>query len=393
MGEADFGQGIEAFKHGDYDQAAKLFESARQAGMNSAQLLYNLGVSYYRLGRYEESRRYFLLLTSDASMAPLARYNLAIIADHEGRHDDAIGLLRQVAANTKDRKLQYIAQEKLADLRASTGVLRGLVSVKTGYNDNVTVAPTGTAAGPDGFVEVLAHVESLVHGTWHQGLFLAGNFFTRKYLSLDSYSQDLLQGEIRRPTTCGGIPVWYGGYAYTSTFGGLPYQNVFGLQTAGKWSLGEHVDLHARYRFENIRSLNSAYDYLQGQKQQLRLERISGTGKHRLRLRYEFEINDRADQPGASFSPTRNNLSIRYRISLGTHWTGRAGLAYGVSDYPAVGVQDRHDHRTGVTLGISRTIGKDLRLRFRYLYTDNESTDPTYRYKSNQVDAGLVVYF
>jgi hypothetical protein len=393
-GKADFERGIQAFQSGNYDLAASRFEAARKAGMHSAQLLYNLGVTYFKLGRYDRARQNFLLLTNDPSMASLARYNLAVIADHQGRRDDAIRQLRQVASQAKDPKLRYLAHAKLAALRADTGVWRGLISVRGGYNDNVNVAPNGTAAGPDGFVSVLAHVESIVHGTWNDGVYVSGSFFTRKYLALSVYDQDVLQGEVRRETTWGTIPASYGVFAGTSTFGGLPYQNVVGAETAAAWSLGSHIVLRARYRIKDIHSLNSAYDYLQGWSQELRLERQSGTKASGLRLRYALELNDRQDQAAASFSPVTNTVSAAYRRKLGSGpWSARAVLSCALSDYPPAGTQNRHDRRTGITLSLSRRFQEGMKIRLRYLFVDNQSTDAAYAYRSNQVDTGLVVYF
>jgi predicted negative regulator of RcsB-dependent stress response len=392
-GAGNFEKGIQAFRRGDYAQAVSRFEAARSAGMHSAQLLYNLGVSYYKLGQYDEARRYFLLLTDDPSMGSLARYNLAIVATRQGRRDDAIKLLQQVTAQSKDLKLKYLARAKLAELRADTGVWRGFISVRGGYNDNVNVAPNGTPAGPDGFVSIFAHLESLTHGTWSDGLYIAGNFFTRKYLALSGYDQDVLQGELRRETRWGTVPAWYGAFASTSSFGGAPYQNIFGAQAAATWPWGAHARLKVRYRFADIHSLNPTYDYLQGWYQQLRLQRDSGTGKYNLRLRYELELNDRLDQSGASFSPTTNRVSIQYRRNVGNRWSARGNLAYGISDYPSVGTQNRHDHRADLALSISRLFQEDMKIRLRYLFVDNQSTDAAYTYRSNQVDAGLVVYF
>ncbi|MEJ2107642.1 MAG: tetratricopeptide repeat protein [Acidiferrobacteraceae bacterium] len=392
-GESEFSHGIKAFRHGDYRLAAAWFESAQAEGMTGAPLLYNLGVSYFKLAKLEKSRKYFRLLTSNPSMAPLARYNLAIIADHQGRRDDAIALLRLVLEHSSDEKLLYIARRKLDELRAHTGVWRGFVSAGVGYNDNVTIAPTGTAAGPDTFLAAGVHLENLIRGVWNDGWFVAGNFFTRKYLTLDLYNQDLLQLELRRLTTWGDTGVWYGAFADTSEFGNSPYQSHLGIQAAFRRSLGDRNVLRARIRAETIQSLAASYDYLAGTRQQMRLIWQSGTRKHNIQIRYYFEQNDRRDQPTASFSPTAQILDARVSRNLGSRWLGTLGLSYGESDFPPRGAQNRHDKRSGARLEFSRRLNKDAKVRIRLLATSNLSTDPAYQFSSNQADASFLVYF
>lgn len=392
-GESEFSRGIQAFRHGDYRLAAAWFESAQAEGMTGAPLLYNLGVSYFKLGKLEKSRKYFHRLTSNPSMAPLARYNLAIIADHQARRDDAKILLRQVLQQSSDEKLLYIARRKLDELRAQTGVWRGFVSAGAGYNDNVTVAPTGTAAGPDGFLTAGVHLENLIRGLWDDGWFVAGNFFTRKYLTLDAYNQDLLQAEVRRLTSWGDTGLWYGAYAGTSTFGNSPYQNILGIQAAFRRSLGNKTELRARIRAETIQSLAASYDYLAGTRQQMRLTWQSGTRKHNIQIRYNFEQNDRRDQPTASFSPTAQTLIARVSRNLGSRWQGTLGLSYGESDFPPQGAQNRYDKRSGVSLWFARRLNKDTRIRIGLLSTNNLSTDPAYQFSSNQADVSFLVYF
>jgi tetratricopeptide (TPR) repeat protein len=392
-GESDFSRGIRAFRHGDYELAAAWFESARAGGMTGTPLLYNLGVSYFRLGALDESRKYFLQLTKDPDMAPLARYNLAIIADRQNRRADAVTLLQKVLDETDDEKLLYIARKKLDEVRAQTGLWRGFVSVGAGYNDNVTVAPTGTAAGPDNYLGAGFHLENLVHGVWNNGWLVAGNFFTRKYLKLDAYDQDLLKLEVRRLTSWGSTGVRYGLDAGTSTFGNSPYQNILGLQAVFRRRLGNRNELRARVRAEAIQSLDSGYDYLAGSREQLRLGWRSGSRKHNFQIQYYAEQNDRTDQATASFSPTSQTLLARANRKLGSQWEGSLALSYGVSDFPPRGSQNRYDKRTGASLGFSRKLNRDTKVWIRFLSTSTLSTDSAYQFSSNQADIRFALYF
>jgi len=75
---ANFESGVAAFRDGDIDRAKVLLEQAREAGLDSSALLYNLGVVYFRLGLYNQAKAAFteLLVTPHA---PLARYSLGLI--------------------------------------------------------------------------------------------------------------------------------------------------------------------------------------------------------------------------------------------------------------------------------------------------------------------------
>ena len=55
-GEEQFQAGLGAFRAGDYRQALVHFEQARHAGYDSATLDYNVGVSHYKLGDYQQAR-------------------------------------------------------------------------------------------------------------------------------------------------------------------------------------------------------------------------------------------------------------------------------------------------------------------------------------------------
>src|SRR3989338_855471 len=72
--------GIEAFNQGNYEQALGLFEAAERAGDQSDSLDYNIAVSLYRLGRYEEAKERFLLLVDKPEWQGLVRHNPGLVA-------------------------------------------------------------------------------------------------------------------------------------------------------------------------------------------------------------------------------------------------------------------------------------------------------------------------
>ena len=80
-GDADFDQGMAAFKKGDYESALQAFRAAGQKGLRSVELNYNLGVVNYKLGNLERAKLYFTRLRKFPRLSQLASYNLGLIAE------------------------------------------------------------------------------------------------------------------------------------------------------------------------------------------------------------------------------------------------------------------------------------------------------------------------
>ena len=55
-----FSVGNDAFRSGNYTRALAKYEEARAAGKDGGRLVYNLGLTHFRLGQYAEARSAFL---------------------------------------------------------------------------------------------------------------------------------------------------------------------------------------------------------------------------------------------------------------------------------------------------------------------------------------------
>ncbi len=87
--EVDFEKGVTAFKSGDNESAVRYFESARNQGMDSVALRYNLASSYFKMERYDDAKAQFLLLLEVDAMFELASFNLGLIATRQKDPDAA----------------------------------------------------------------------------------------------------------------------------------------------------------------------------------------------------------------------------------------------------------------------------------------------------------------
>ena len=165
--ESDFKLGVESFIAGDNAAAAAYFESAMKQGMDSVSLQYNLASSYYKLGRYAESKKYFKQVNQTEAMRDLAEYNLGLIAIKEKDGTLARRYFTSVANSGKDEKLTRLSKKQLIALANSQKEDRwkGYVSSHLGYDDNISsVSGDSVLDIADTFFDVFASVDLLITG-------------------------------------------------------------------------------------------------------------------------------------------------------------------------------------------------------------------------------------
>ncbi len=117
--EALHREGNSLARSGLYHAALLRYREAAAAGAGSPLFQYNLGVVYYRLGRYDESAEALTIAGRDASLAPLATWNLALV---ELARDDtaaASAALQRVIEIGAPRTLRRAARERLLQLETN----------------------------------------------------------------------------------------------------------------------------------------------------------------------------------------------------------------------------------------------------------------------------------
>ena len=106
--DMDFDQGVNAFKQQDYQQAVKSFLQSRQQGNQSSILAYNLAVSYYKLGKYDQAKLYFQEILSDPELTALGYYNLGLIAQKRNEPQAAKTAFSKSFNAAKDDKVRIV---------------------------------------------------------------------------------------------------------------------------------------------------------------------------------------------------------------------------------------------------------------------------------------------
>ena len=82
-----FKKGTQAFKQKQYPAALIHFLSAEKITPERTALLYNIGVTYYKLNSFRQSENYFLRLINNKKYKQLASYNLGRTAIQLGKKD------------------------------------------------------------------------------------------------------------------------------------------------------------------------------------------------------------------------------------------------------------------------------------------------------------------
>ncbi|MEJ2061070.1 MAG: tetratricopeptide repeat protein [Gammaproteobacteria bacterium] len=409
-----FESGKAAFQRGEYRQAAQAFEQARQAGMDTAAVHYNLGVTYYRLEDYLRSEAEFQKVARYPKMTAIAHYNLGLVKLRQGDTEVARGYFRRVYAETDDAKLKELAARMLDRVdtttrRAAGKRWIGAVFAGIGHDDNVTLENTnlGTGTGvsgkSDNFLELFGTVNGVLHGKREDGLLLKASAFRDDYFDLNSYDFTLVNLGLFKTLPMGSWNGEFGGYTTFSHLGSKNYLRTLDLSAQGTHYFSSRSRLRLRYRYHDISSLDSVYDYLAGYAHDFMAEGRWFFDSVQLRAYYRLDIENRNDYRTStvfySYSPTRNTVHADVTWLLPDRWSLNAGADYRNSRYADSNILStgevvrRDDDRVRATLRLTRQLTRRADAFLRYEYKDNHSNIAVYSYTSNVVMGGAEYLF
>ena len=151
-----------------------------------------------------------------------------------------------------------------------------------------------------------------------------------------------------------------------------------------------------RYRYEDIKSDNTLYDYLEGWRQRARAEYRNYSVKNIKQIYYELELNDRGELVTLTFtydySPTRHTIRGIYTHIIKRWWlTG--DLSYRFSDYESSSTIDREDDQWKLALSADYHFDRTFKFTTKVQYTDNESSIDRYIYDKSVIKIGLSKLF
>lgn len=389
-GDLEFKQGITAFRAGQYDQAITSFNMARQKGYNSSALTYNLGVCYYKTGQYDKAQQSFSQLLGDQQFRQLAQYNLGLVSLAQQHRQTAIDWFSQAADKHGDRKITALANnmlEKYAPQKTNRQ-LSGLVSLGYGHDSNVTLASTGSPTQQaDNYSQLFGFI-SIPAGP----VTFNASLFRQDYQSVNSADFMQLRAGVLYPIETGGWTITPALYLAKEELNSSNFMTVTEARIGIDKALAAHRILQVRYRYSDFSADSAVYNYLQGSRQQLRVQQTNLTSFGELRLRYELELNNRQNLSTANYSPTRHTLLVRLKQRPG-NWQISEQVSWRNSHYADAAGVTRDDTRLQLNLGADTRLGSDWRAGAQYEYTDNNSNLASETYTRNDIRAFLKYLF
>ncbi|MEJ2565824.1 MAG: tetratricopeptide repeat protein [Gammaproteobacteria bacterium] len=404
-----FDKGVEAFRREDYITALRFFEQARSGGLDDNRLYYNLGVTYYKLGRYVNSKRAFSKTMNDPAMVPLASYNLGLVALAQNDNKQAAEWFRKALDTSKSDKLAQLSIEQLRKLGYETPVRRhkaypafAMIRGSLGYDDNAVlqadILPPSAAHKGDSFLGFFAYGNKQIAQFGNKAVQIEASLFDIRYRNLDAYDlDDLYLGAVLENT----IDHWTvdTGLSEDVTFiGGNALNRTATLQLAGTRKISDGNKLRLRYKLSRVDNIDAAYSYLTGWWHQAQVDSIWKVGWSQIRLTYRFEYNDRQDLQAplfTSYSPTRHMLGARGTFPVVERIKAEIDLRYRYSAYHNASEQfngsyiTRSDKRYRVTARIIYNLDQRANVTGEYSYTDNHSNIPIEQYRRNQYQLNL----
>lgn len=187
-----FNRDTQAFVKGNYEKALELFKAANRSGLNTSALHYNLGVTYFKLKRYNEAQKEFERLAARSETAPLAHYNLGRITLVKGEKSKARNHFQITFCTDTDERLRRLADDRLRELATAEKDRRwsGYVSFAAGYDDNVALIADSEVlidGVEDEFLEFIGATTGQLNGTKENGLQLKATGYYQNYLDADEF--------------------------------------------------------------------------------------------------------------------------------------------------------------------------------------------------------------
>lgn len=399
-----FQSAVASFRAGEYAAALRSFLAARQGGMDTPGLRYNLGVTYYRLQRYAQAETEFRVLSHEPRWAALAHYNLGLTAQRLGRPGDARAHFEHAQRSAAEPNLRALAGVALERLAAVSPPRTGMLfSLAGGYDSSVVLPADAASFGIQGgrddyFAEAHAVATRRLSGSAAAGWNGYGALVLRKYAELSEF--DLLgwQAGASRDMDSGSSQTSLGGHLGAIHIDGdlLEQSAAADVQLRRRRDGGE---LRARYRLARIGG-GSGYRHLDGWQQRVSGEAGFALPGAVLRAGYQLELNDRRDLQLASdfysYSPTRHALFAIAELPRAGDWQVDAYAEYRSSRYrdphrldAGARVVRREDGRYVLAMRGSRPVGLGRRLFVDYSYYRNDSNIAGYSYGRHQLMIGL----
>lgn len=395
---SDYELGVAAYKAGDNAAAVGYFESATKQGMDTISLKYNLASSYYKVGRYEDAKKYFNLLKQTPKMRDIAEYHLGVIAIQQKDRTLAQRYFNSVVSSDKDKKLVKLSNRHLLALTKNEDPWKSQLAVNYGHDNNISSVSEDSTLGTSGtFYDLSVASNFLIEGKRKHGWLADIAVYAIDYSDIDENDLNVIAIGIKKTMQFNDWDTGIRLSVSDSTYGGDDLQTISKLDFTGRNKIDKTEWINMRYRIEDIKSNQGIYDYLQGSRQRASIEYQNITNSNIKQIQYELEANNRGelitDSGTYEYSPTRHTLRGIYTHVINQQWWLVGDVSYRISDFEASSTIDRDDNQWQLALSTDYRFDKTLKLTTKYQYIDNSSTLDRYSYDKSVIKIGLSKMF
>ncbi len=407
-GKREFRSGVMAFQQGNLTEAKQLLESAQRKGVQSLALNYNLGVVYYKLAEYEQSRQAFSKLVG-TKQSSLAHYNLGLIALAEGNGGVARHHFNLVASDNEHAKLTKLAQaqlQRLGGARLSSKQWQAFLSLGVGYEENIGLFPdTAASALDDGFLESVGAASGYAYRLANSAFKWKAQFYIRDYFEEDDFNTHLLRlgtawhynlGLNRISLDLEGDQLWL---ADTSREQRARLSAGWTTPACSAQTLKARCQI--KLEAEQIFADKARYEAYEGQHYRLDTRYRAQQGAWSGEMQYRFDFNDRKDRDFGdefySVSPMGHMLALKlsYAITRALKIGGDASFRH--SDYAQSHTfkngetAKRSDQRLSYGINAEYQFDQTFAVTTKLSHMSNDSNIDRYQYDRDTVTLGVNV--
>lgn len=392
----DWNSGQESFHQGKYSAALRDFQSARDSGLDSPAVHYNIAVCQFKLERYEQAANGFLLIGERfPNMKGLAEYNLGLTARRLGENRTAREhFLRAYELSPSNETLRILSSKMLAETtidRPTASGWTGAIGARVGNDDNVALRddlglPANVSA-ESSMADIFASVRT--PGNRTTNIRFEGSAYLARYFDADEFDQAEIKGRVFYDWRPDDWRLEFSAHISTGTLGGDAFDTKSGGTIRVARYLGQSTFVDVRYTYDDVRDQDPLYAGIRGSREQFDAKARWYANGHRFVLGYFSEENDRADR---GVSPTRDSIRADYRFEPEFGWGYEAGIYSRDSEYDDLAVP-REEELVTARVGLTYALTANWVVLLDYRYSENESSDATFSYDRSQVTLGALKIF
>ncbi len=397
-----------AFNKKNYQQALNYYQQANRISPSYTQQ-YNIAVCYYKLNAWGEAYEAFKKLHTLEPDNERVHLNFALSAKKLGKHEEALAQFEYLSSFAESDTIAVLAYKHLKQVNQyrvnqnrKIKTDRFLLSAVFGAgsdNNVVTLTDEVATTESDNFLE------TTLSGGWYStadfdnSVYIDASYYASRYLEIDEYDVDVVSAGAKKYLTINpNNRIHLGLRLDQSSIGGEDYLRSTYINTGYRRMLSSAESVNVSLRYQNSVSQDEIYDGLAGKAIRVSTEYKKQHQKNRLRLRYQYDTEDKNDGGGdetldgdisfISYSANRHSVHADWSYES-AKWSTRFYLNYRYSRY-----QDEHlfvddtgglreDKKSKIGAHFSYALSSSWHLGLDVSHIRNNSSLDIYHYDQN----------